>query len=232
MSIIFLREKSKSLNGINTGMTMRRFMTLIESALRPSLVEDVGTSYWTPDKIDWIAKYAQNQIFKTEQAAKDWVFHKLEHWERQFSFGKKMGTENNRLIADAVPVYMSGKSFKLGKRVRKPKLSWKDIDIEKPSLIPLINAGFINPFDGYKVRGMKLLRTATLHMTEDHSYTENGVNRVYQYAHRIKEDQTFLAIVVSQDGTILDGHHRFRAVQDVLKWKTIPCLVVELGDGE
>ena len=66
-------------------------------------------------------------------------------------------------------------------------------------------------------------------MTEDHSFTSEGKETVHQYAARINEDKTFLAIIVDVDGVILDGHHRFRAVRDVLKWKKIPALVIRVG---
>jgi disulfide oxidoreductase YuzD len=74
---------------------------------------------------------------------------------------------------------------------------------------------------------MKMVPVQTLHMTEDHSRTESGEEKVYRYAQRIRDDKEFLAIVVDTDGVILDGHHRFRAVCDVLKWKKIAALVIQ-----
>lgn len=183
--------------------------------------------YWTSGQIEHMARYARYQNFPTEQAARDWVEHKLNHWDKSSFFGGANGPEKNKIIASLVPIVQIGKNFKIGKRVRdKPKKPWEGVDIERPSIDGVIEAGFINPFDGYKVLGVKMVPTRLLHMTEKHSETASGQQKVYRYAQRIKDDETFLAIICDQDYTILDGHHRFRAVADVLKWKKIPCLVI------
>lgn len=208
--------------------TIRDYIRLVEEAnFDPA-------SYWNPGQIDHIANYTSKLTFKSPEEAREWYFRKLQHWDKQSwaAITGVNGPEKNRLIADSLPIYQSGKSFKIGKRIRAPKKTWDDIEIKEPSIAPLVSAGWLNPFDGYKVLGIQMKKVSDLHMTEDHSNTEGGQEKVHRYAQRIKDDETFLAIIVDTQGTILDGHHRYRAVRDVLKWKTIPCLVVWVGDGE
>jgi len=193
-----------------------------------------------PRSVEWWSKYTKQRAWETEEKAREWIFDTLQHWDRT-AFGEKQGEVLNRQEADSIPIYRLkvGKKgrwskrpepFKIGKPVRDVKrFSWDDYEVIRPSLEPLREAGWLNPFDGYKTLGIKELKVSGLHMTEQHSFTASGLQKVYGIAESIRENQKFKAIIVDQDGTILDGHHRFRAVRDVLKRKTIPCLVVFIG---
>lgn len=61
-----------------------------------------------PEKdVRWWSKYARRMRFKTEAEAREWVFHKLEHWDTENwsdLFGKN-GPDKNHSIADAMPCF-------------------------------------------------------------------------------------------------------------------------------
>src|SRR6516164_2602822 len=75
----------------------------------------------TLDSIKWWSNYAKYQVFKTPEEAREWVFHVMERADQQphsKMFGIN-GPDYNRKFSDAIPLYQSGKSWKIGKRVRK-----------------------------------------------------------------------------------------------------------------
>jgi GNAT superfamily N-acetyltransferase len=186
--------------------------------------------------LEHLSKYYSLRDFKSEDAAREFYFNSLEKDDKspwvQAMPSSFHGTELNKAISLLVPIYKAGKNFRIGKAPKKvARDPWAEIDVTTPSLAPLQSVGILNPFDGYKVKGVKMLSINDINMTEDHSYTTGGVKKVEWLAEKIKENGKFTAIIVNQDYSILDGHHRFRAIRDYLRYKTIPALVIEINDG-
>lgn len=187
---------------------------------------------FNPGDVEWWTKYAQSLIFKTEEETKQWIFEKREWADKQSYqsvFGGPDGPEYNRAFANAVPLYKSGKSWKIGKRIRKKLFGWDDIHIEPNSLENLTSAGYVNMFDNPELGPVKLVPISKLYKTERHSETINGQAKVMWLAQHIKNDGYFKAIVYGSDGEIIDGHHRYEAVKS-LKLKTIPAQLLVISD--
>lgn len=131
---------------------------------------------------------------------------------------------NNRelipLVKDSLEYYVNSKY----KKIINPEQL--DEGVIRPSLNDMISIGVIDPNSEHKVIAYRNMNIDDLKMTEDHSYTIQGVDKVERLAKTIPNN--IKAIVVNQNNEILDGHHRYRAARDYLKWKTIPCVVIQI----
>lgn len=195
-----------------------------------ALLEDSAATvakHTAPDAIAQRTRYYSNLKFGTPEEARERVFRDLERSDQAYPMFGVNGPEANRAIAAATPVYKIGHSYKIGRRTNPRKPQWDGIEIVRPSLAPLQEVGWLNPFDGYRVLGIAMKPVGELHGTEPAAR-----NSVEDLAEKIKANQRFTAIIVDTDGTILDGHHRYKAVRDIFRWKQIPCLVVEIGRGD
>lgn len=186
----------------------------------------------TPEDIRWWASYAQRLTFPSEEAARQWVFDRREHADRQ-SYASVFGIsgpEYNRAFADAIPVWKSGKSFKIGKRIRKKAFSWDDVDVRPDSLERLQTAGYVNPFDGPSLGPLQLVPVVKLYKTESHADTPSGRAKVAAFARMLKEgDGYFVAVVHNEDGGIIDGHHRYE-VAKLLKMRRVPAQLITFSE--
>jgi hypothetical protein len=183
----------------------------------------------------WWAKYAANMTFPTEQAARDWVFGRREHADSQphaSMFGGIDGPEYNRQFANAVPLYQSGKSWKIGKRIRKKPFGWDDVEVKKNSLEDLETNGSVNMFDGPRLSPVKLIPLRFMHKTENHSNTPEGQAKIALIVNRIKNGEGyFKAIVIDPDGNIIDGHHRYEVAR-MLRMTKAPAQQVTFESQE
>jgi hypothetical protein len=96
---------------------------------------DNPATYWTLKNIEYWTRFTNSLIFKTPQEARDWLFRRLEHGDRQSHaslFGIN-GTEVNRAIADQAPVFRGknddprgspSSGYKIG---GKPRISTKRV---------------------------------------------------------------------------------------------------------
>lgn len=179
-----------------------------------------------PDDIKWWSSYASQQIFPTEAAARDWVFKRREfadHEPHAAMFGGIDGPEYNKQFAQAIPVYQSGKSWKIGKRIRKKSFSWDDVEIKKNSLEDLETNGAVNMFDGPRLSPVKLVPLRLLNKTENHSDTAYGQAKIATIVNQIKSGEGyFKAIVYDPDGNIIDGHHRYEVAR-MLRMTKVPA---------
>lgn len=179
------------------------------------------------ESITWWANYAQRMTFRSEQEARQWVFDRRQHADRQPAsqvFGVD-GPEYNRAFADAIPLYQSGKSWKIGKRIRKKPFGWDEVDIRANTLEQLETAGYVNAFDGPILGPVQLVPIRKLYKVEDHSEKPAGVAKVQFLAQQVKNGGYFKAIVYNEDGSILDGHHRYEAAK-LLRMTKVPAQMV------
>ncbi len=187
-----------------------------------------------PDTVAWWASYTQNLTFKSEQEARDWLFRRAEWADQQShvaAFGGPDGTEYNRAMADAMPLYKSGKSFKIGKRIRKKPRGWEEFTIIPNTFETLTTAGYINGFDGPTVGKVQLVPISKIYKTEKHSEEPRGIEKVERLYDAIEESQKFKAIVLNDDGGIIDGHHRFEVAKR-MKMKTVPAQYVTYDEEQ
>lgn len=197
-----------------------------------NLTEDDNQYTISKQDLDHYSRYYSKLNFKTPEEARDYIFRNLEHSDRQ-SFSQVTGIngpEKNRWIADNIPLYQSGKSWKIGKRVRSKGLSWDDFDIDTYTTEELTTGGWVNPFDLIKVEGPVLVPIRKLNPTETHSQTEQGQRNVSRIVMGMKENKWFRAIVIDDLYNVIDGHHRIQACLK-LKFTKIPCQIVYIDDG-
>jgi hypothetical protein len=188
-------------------------------------------SFWqlieTLDKDDvrhW-ANYAQKLSFSTEQEAREWIFRKLENNDRQFGkvFGIQ-GPSKNRQFANEMPLYKQGNRFKIGVRIRPKRWSWESAEIRPNTLEELETAGYVNMFDNPTLSKVIVVPIRKIYPTESHSQTTYGQTKAAELASMIKENY-FKPIVLNEDYSVIDGHHRLEAAKKI-GLKTIPAQIV------
>ena len=163
-----------------------------------------------PSDVNWWASYAKNWNFKSEQEARDWIFDKRQHHDRDphvDMFGGPDGPEFNRAFASAMPIYMSGKSFKIGKRLQKDnRLKLKNIEIRKPDLEELDMVAQANGESDYKFHPVKWIRVK---FSENDYYLNSPKTKNYiiALANQIKQNKWIEAIIYDySDGSIIEGN--------------------------
>lgn len=172
------------------------------------------------ETIKYWSSYAKNMDFDSEKKAREWILYKLDKNEKEFPFLKKL---DNKKIAREIPIYKQGKKFKIGKRIRKAKLSWKDIEIGEAHIHHIVGMT-VNPMDIERTIKTKFYPINKIHGTE--KVYQDQVNNIVE---EIKEENIFYPIVIDDNFAILDGHHRFEAVKK-LKLKTIPAVMIVLKE--
>ncbi len=171
--------------------------------------------------VDWWSKYAISWTFASEEEARKWVVDKMLSFKKQWP---SVHTETDDQInkeALAMPLYKQGNKFKIGKRIRKPRFSWEDLEIKPNSLQVLCTAGYINWADGPKLSAIKMVRISAIHPNE-HVNSEH----VLQLFNDIKNNDYFQAIVVDEQGSVVDGHHRLEVAKNFFKFKMIPVQII------
>jgi hypothetical protein len=107
---------------------MRLLMKIVEGKETP-------TEYWanTGNVAHWTS-YTTYLKFKSAQEAKDWVFRKLESYDKESSaslFGIN-GPEKNRQIADLTPLYKLEGVFKIGAKAKPSRKRVERLGVSNP----------------------------------------------------------------------------------------------------
>lgn len=186
----------------------------------------------TQESLNWWANYAVNHIFSSPQEAKDWIFNKREFADRQSHapvFGID-GPEYNRAFADAMPIYQSGKSWKIGKRIRTDnRFRLNNLEVKRPSSEELNIIAQSNGSGEYKIHPVKWIKVS---FSDDDYYMTSQKERIDNLANQIKTNNWIEAIVYDYASqTIIEGQHRARAIVK-LGFNTVPGIGIEyLDDG-
>ena len=187
-----------------------------------------------PSDIEWWANYSVNKIFSTPEEAREWLFSRREFADRQ-SHAKVFGIdgpEYNRAYANSMPVYQSGKSWKIGKRIRKKPFSWDDVEIVKNNLEDLQANGTVNMFDGPKLGPVQLVPLRKLRKMETHSEKPAGQAKIHYIVNQIKNGTGYFKAIVYNDlSSIIDGHHRYEVAR-MLKMTKVPAQQITYPEEE
>jgi hypothetical protein len=180
--------------------------------------------------IEWWSKYARSKLFSTEEEARSWVFERRQYADRQ-SYASLFGIdgeEYNRAFANAIPVYQSGKSFKIGKRVRSEKrFSLKNLKIKKPDWEYIIQTAQANGESDFKVHEIKWIPIRFTVDGQNDYYLMNQKNRIENLASEIKNNGWIEAVIYDYESlNIIEGQHRARAMK-VLGFNTVPGVGIE-----
>lgn len=185
----------------------------------------------SPSDLEWWAKYAANLTFPSEKEARDWLFARRERAEKQPSaevFGID-GPEYNRAFADAMPVYLSGKSFKIGKRIRNDnRFRLKSLEVRRPSLEELNMVAQAGSTADYKFHPVKWIPIRHSVSDQDvYARQPQEIEKIKNLAYQIKTNGWIEAIIYDvSDYSIIEGQHRARAMA-VLGFKTVPGVGIE-----
>jgi hypothetical protein len=180
--------------------------------------------------IDWWANYSRNKIFPTEQSARDWVFERRQFADKQ-SYASVFGVDGedyNRAFAQAIPIYQSGKSFKIGKRIREDhRLKLKNLEIKLPDwnyINQVAQANGESDYEIHKVRWIPIRFTVA--DTNDY-YLMNQKGRIEELAYAIKNNGWIEAVIYDfKSKNIIEGQHRARAMK-ILGFNTVPGVGIE-----
>lgn len=188
----------------------------------------------TPDQIKWWSNYAANLTFPTEQAAKDWVFARKERADKEPAsalFGVD-GPQYNRAFADSVPIYQSGKSFKIGKRIRNDnRLRLNQLEVRKPGAYELNMAAQASALGEYDFIPLKWIPIKGMIDDKDvYATQQKEVDKIKNLAGLIKSNGWIEAIIygIEEDGVpyIIEGQHRTRAMK-LLGFNTVPGIGIK-----
>lgn len=181
----------------------------------------------TPDGVNYWAKYAQRMNFKSVEEARAWIFRKMELGDQNSPF--VYGTEYNKAFSDAMPIYQSGKSFKIGKRVREDKrFRLSSLRVTRPSLEELNQVAQANGESDYQFHPMKWISVSYLHDDKDY-YLQSSkeMDYIQELAETIKRNGWIEAVIYDySDGSIIEGQHRARAMK-FLGFNTVPGIGIE-----
>ena len=196
---------------------MQSFRNFIES-----VVNDKDIKFWSG--------YAQSRIFATPKEAQDWIFHIREKDDREFGnvFGVE-GPQKNREFAEAMPLYQSGKSYKIGKRIRiDNRFRLSQLQVKMPSLEELNTIAQSNGDTYYRFVPVQHIRINTLLPEDDGIYGYGKeLEKIKNLAYKIKNDGWIEPVVYDfYDRWLIEGQHRARAVR-LLGFKTIPAIGVK-----
>ena len=125
---------------------------------------------------------------------------------------------------------MSGKSWKIGKRVRGPdnRLRLKDLEIRKPGLEELNMVAQSNTEHDYEFTKVRLFKISDFISDNDVYATQSGeIQKIKNLAFQIKQNRWFEPVIVGmQPGytpELWEGQHRTRALK-LLGFNLVPGL--------
>lgn len=112
-----------------------------------------------------------------------------------------------------------------GKRkraVRPATFSWDGINIQNNSLAELEADGYVNMFDNPRLSKVEMINTKDVMPSEP--LDRKDLQYVKELSRQLRKGElgTFKAIVVDEEGVIVDGHHRWMAAKSI-NAKTIPA---------
>lgn len=185
------------------------------------------------DDINHWANYAISRKFSTEQEARDWIFYKKERSDQEFGhiFPPK-GPEFNRQFANEMPIYQSGKSFKIGKRIRTDnRLRLSHLEVRRPDIEELNEIAQANGEADYKFHPVKWIPISYTVADNDYYLSSPGeLRRIQNLAAQIKENKWIEAVVYDyRSKSIIEGQHRARAMK-VLGFATVPGIGIEYDE--
>jgi hypothetical protein len=108
------------------------------------------------ESIKWWSGYASARNFNSEQEAYDWIARMMKRGDERNLFQsdsvKVLSDGEYQKKAREIPLYQSGKSWKVGKRIRKDtRLKLSDIEIKRPSRELLSIVASANGNEAWKV---------------------------------------------------------------------------------
>ena len=192
-------------------------------------------TYWTPERIKRWSSYANSRLFKTEQETKDWIFYQLERDDKSPTaniFGGINGPEINKKIAEKTPVYMSGKSYKVGKRIKQDnRIRKEQIEVKRPSddIHEVAQAQSSNDYDILPIKWYSIDMLIGPNTDRYSHGTEN--ERIKSLALTIKNNLWISAVIVAfevgeNEPWLVEGQHRTRAMR-MLGFKTVPAVAIK-----
>jgi len=183
-----------------------------------------------PSDINWWANYSKNMTFPSEQLARDWVFQRREHADKQPSaavFGVD-GQEYNKSFANAIPIYQSGKSFKIGKRIRQDnRMKLSNLEVRHPGTEYVNEVAQANGEGDYEVHKITWIPIRFTIADKNDYYLINQKDRIKSLAEEIKANGWVEAVIYDWDNKyIIEGQHRARAMK-ILGFNTVPGVGIE-----
>lgn len=181
------------------------------------------------DEVTFWTKYVGHRDFPDESSARNFIARKA-NLGHAWTMGIDDPVEHYSELAQRMPVYQTKKGWRIGtpqvlkrlqaQRSRKNRFTWDSVDLLDIDWIALFSSGLVNRFDVDHIDGPKLVSMRKINGTET-------TNREHseKIAQQIKEMYKFRPIVLDDNFTIVDGHHRFEAAQ-IMKMKDIPAYVV------
>lgn len=119
---------------------------------------------------------------------------------------------------------------KRNRTVRPTTFPWDGIDIQNNSLAELEADGYVNMFDNPRLSKVEMVNTKDVMPSEP--LDRKDIQYVKELSRQLRKGElrSFKAIVVDEEGTIIDGHHRWMAAKSI-NAKTIPVQRLLLPAG-
>lgn len=187
-----------------------------------------------PEDIKYWSNYAANRIFKTPEEAQQWIFDRREHTDRQphiSFFGGPDGSEYNMAFAKDMPLYQSGKSWKIGKRIRSDhRMRLKNIEIKMPDWSYVVEVAQSNGESDFKVHKLRWIPIRFTVADSNDYYLKNQKQRLENLAAQIKQNNWIEPVIYEYSSmSILEGQHRARAMK-LLGFNTVPGIGIEYDE--
>lgn len=183
------------------------------------------------ESIKWWSHYASEHKFETEEDARKWIARKAMLGDKAMS--REKTPEEYAEYAKEIPLYQSGKSWKIGKRIRIDKrLKMSDIEVRKPSRETLSNVANANGESGWKIVAPFIVKIYDLIPADEDDFLYkrgNEPERMQNLAAKIRENlwiETPIVGILNKEFWLIEGQHRVRAMA-ILGFKTIPVIGIE-----
>ena len=198
-------------------------MRLIQ--LLEALADDKTIAYWT--------KYAGHRGFPSEEEARSFIARKA-----GLGSAWTMGIDDPKAhyaqLAQEMPVYQLDDGWHIGtpeamqaierQREEAARFAWNKVDYLDVDWTSIFSLGLLNQFDIDHIDGPDLVPMDEITPVEDHD-----ADHVARIAAEMQEGLEFRPIVLTADGAIVDGHHRYEAAK-LLGMKDIPAYVAYTHD--
>ena len=193
------------------------------------------------ESLKWWSGYAKSHLFSDQDEAYKWIARKMKRADEQNLFQ----SESVKVLSDAeydkaareIPLYQSGKSWKVGKRIQKDtRLKLSDIEVRRPSKELLSEVANANGTEAWKVVAPFMAKISDLIPDEEEDFLYkrgNEPQRMRNLADKIKENlwiETPIVGIQSKGFWLIEGQHRVRAMS-ILGFKTVPVIGIEY-EGE
>lgn len=185
----------------------------------------------TPEAIKYWSNYLGGRRFGSEKEARDEIFRLKQKADSEFGHVFKMdGPEYNRAFADAMPIWKSGNSYKVGKRITVDRrLRRSELKVVRPGIEELNMVAQSNGESDYEFHlEIAWLPIKDLISNDDvYAVQPNEIQKIRNLASEIKQNKWIEAIIYHyNEGWVIEGQHRTRAMQ-VLGFNTVPGVGIE-----